>query len=180
MAGGRPQKLIDVDFVDTLRDLAFTWRDIAEQLEVGYSTLMEWKRTEYLPEADHGKKRTAEEYTDAALDAEMVNITSNKPSWGEVRVWGLLDAKGIRVTRDRMRASMKRVDPEGLERRKKKKLRVRREYDIKDVYRLVSLDGNFKLPVDLYVVGGIDEASRVTSVMQVTDTKHASVMLKHY
>ena len=180
MAGGRPQKLIDVDFVDTLRDLAFTWRDIAEQLEVGYSTLMEWKRTEYLPEADHGKKRTAEEYTDAALDAEMVNITSNKPSWGEVRVWGLLDAKGIRVTRDRMRASMKRVDPEGLERRKKKKLRVRREYDIKDVYRLVSLDGNFKLPVDLHVVGAIDVASRVTSVMQVTDTKHASVMLKHY
>ena len=98
MAGGRPQKLIDVDFVDTFRDLDFTWKDIAE-LEVGYSTLMEWKRTEYLPEADHGKKRTAEEYTDAALDDEMASITSNKPSWGEVRVWGLLEARGIRCSR---------------------------------------------------------------------------------
>ena len=59
-------------------------------------------------------------------------------------LWGALKAKNINVTREALRDSMKRIDLDGVEARKKKTVK-RRIYSVPHPNYLWHLDGNHKL-----------------------------------
>ena len=48
------------------------------------------------------------------MDELLGEIISENPSWGEKMLHGRLESMGLRVRRDTLRQSMKRVDPAGV------------------------------------------------------------------
>mgnify|MGYP005699239659 CR=1 FL=1 len=89
-------------------------------------------------------------------------------------------SQGTRITHARLRDSSKRVDPEGVEKRRLKKGKVRAHLDIYEAFEVVQMDGHFKLPWGLHVVGAIDVATRMPILIKVVDNKHSMVMLHLY
>ena len=75
---------------------------------------------------------------------------------------------------------MKRVDPEGVEKRRLKKGKVRAHLDIYEAFEVVQMDGHFKLPWGLHVVSAIDVATLMPILIKVVDNKHSMVMLHLY
>ena len=66
---------------------------------------------------------------DRKLDSAISTIKESHPNDGEVMVTGHLLHKSIRVPRHHVRASIHRVDPEGVAERKSKAIR-RRVYHV--------------------------------------------------
>ena len=84
--------------------------------------------------------------TDDELDAIVQEITMNFPSSGIRTMKGYLSANGVRVTWERVRASLWRTDPEGiLNRSIHRRLIRRRVYNVPGTLSLWHIDGNHKL-----------------------------------
>ncbi|PIK43787.1 hypothetical protein BSL78_19352 [Apostichopus japonicus] len=90
------------------------------------------------------KKDVTSVVTDAELDECVMAYVQTNPMDGEVMLKGALESKGVYVTRERLRKAIKRVDPEGVEERKRTTLK-RREYCVPGPNALWHIDGNHKL-----------------------------------
>ena len=100
-------------------------------------------------------------------DAEIDNITEKAmvtlPGIGERMLMGHFKSLGHRVQRQRLRESIKRVDPIGLEHRRQMIQRriTRRVYNVPHPHYIWHIDGNHKMNRwRLYVHGAIDGYSR--------------------
>jgi hypothetical protein len=92
--------------VNESRVLGFNWTQIQKLVNVTKSFLTAWKkRIKYVDPLD--------DITDAELD-DLVNqfILTNR-NRGEIMTWGFILSEGYRVSRDRLRQSINRVDPMG-------------------------------------------------------------------
>ncbi len=78
---------------------------------------------------------------DSDLDSELFEIIDANRNLGEIMLWGALKAKNINVTREALRDSMKRIDLDGVESRKRKTVKRR----VPHPNYLWHLDGNHKL-----------------------------------
>ena len=78
------------------------------------------------------------------MDELLGEIISENPSWGEKMLHGRLESMGLRVRRDTLRQSMKRVDPAGVEERRHRALH-RRQYKVAGPNALWHIDGHHKL-----------------------------------
>ena len=104
---------------------------------------------------------TYTEISDPALDAAISRIKEQHPNNGEVMICGYLMAEGIRVPRSRVRASIHRVDPVGVEERRRRAVR-RRVYTVPHPNHVWHIDGNNKLiRWKLVIHGCIDGYSRL-------------------
>ena len=103
---GRPSIQINIEEVEFLRALHLLWIRIAEILDISRHTLYRWLKNEGILQ-----ELQFTEISDNDLDEVMKGIKEEHPNDGEVLVSGHLLAKGIRVPRSRMRASIHRVDP---------------------------------------------------------------------
>lgn len=118
--------------------------------------------------------------SDAHLDSLVREITSLLPKCGEKTISGRLRSCNIRVPRHRIRASLKRVDPSGIERRCRGVLH-RRRYEVPSPNGLWHLDGYHKLiRWRLVIHGGIDGFSRLITFLRVAPNNLSSTVLNAF
>ena len=117
--------------------------------------------------------------TDAHLDSLVIEIASLLPRCGEKTVNRRLRS-GIRVPHQRIRASLRRVDPSGIHERCRGVLH-RRRYQVTSPNSLWHLDGYHK-PIRWWLVihSGIDGYSRLVTYLKVAPNNLASTVLSAF
>jgi hypothetical protein len=100
---------------------------------------------------------------------------------GYRKMWARLKRKGISVSRDRIMEQLRDLDPEGVNSRKKKRLR-RRAYHTKGPNYIWHIDGHDKLkPFGFSIHGCIDGFSRRIIWLEVSTTnKNPEVIAMYY
>ena len=169
---GRPSIEMDSDDVEFLLSKGFSKSKVAEMLGVSRQTL--YNKLSTLDQAHFQK------YSDISvndLDLKVRSIKSTHPNDGEVMLAGHLLSQGIRVQREKLRASIHRVDPTGTAERRSVAVR-RRVYHVDAANDVWHIDGNHKLIRWRMVVhGGIDGYSRLITFLQChTDNRSDSVL----
>ena len=136
---GRPSAILNLEDVELLRRLHFTWCRIAEILGVSRSTL--YRKIE---EEGLSQDLTYTDITDAELDLQIQAIKKVHPNDGERLMIGHLRSNGIRVPRCRVRASIHRVDPVNTVIRRRVTVR-KRVYYAEGPNSVWHIDGHHKL-----------------------------------
>ena len=118
--------------------------------------------------------------TDAQLDEILSRFVHTHPHCGRVSFQGYLRSSGLRVQESRVRDSMHRVDPRGMERRFRQALH-RRKYSVCMPNSLWHIDGHHKLVRWRIVVhGGIDGYSRLVVFLKASSNNKAETMLASF
>jgi len=116
--------------------------------------------------------------TNECLDHLVGEITTLLPRCGEKTIAGRLLARGIRIPRQRVRDSLLRVDPTGLQARCRNILQ-RRKYQVASPNALWHLDGYHKLiRWRLIIHGCIDGYSRLIVYLKISPNNCSSTVLK--
>ena len=170
---GRPSLSVDMYEVEFLRSLGFTWTDIARCLDVSRSTLYRRLDESSLPLQGYT------DIPDATLDSLVRELKLSHPNDGEVMMAAHVRARGIHVTRSRLRASIHRVDSmAGIRRHPPIRRRV---YHVEAPNSLWHIDGNHKLIRWRFVIhGAIDGYSRVVLYLRCETNNRASTVLSLY
>ncbi|XP_019862005.1 PREDICTED: uncharacterized protein LOC109590546 [Amphimedon queenslandica] len=172
---GRKRLEIDIDDVEFLRSLRFTWEKIASILCVSRSTL--YRR---LQEVGLATAITYSDITDQNLDRLIYTIKETHPNDGERLMLGHLSSYGIRVPRHRLRASIHRVDPINTALRRSTIIR-RRRYHASGPNAVWHIDGNHKMiHWHLVIHGGIDGFTRTIVFLKCSDNNRASTVLDSF
>ena len=115
--------------------------------------------------------------TDSELDVLVENISSIYPMYGEKMLIGRLRGRGVIVQRQRVRASLHRVDPVGVEHRARRVLH-HRMYSVTSPNALWHLDGYHKLiRWKIVIHGGIDGYSRLITYLRAASNKKSMSVL---
>ena len=118
--------------------------------------------------------------SDIQLDELVGHVVSLHPQSGEKTVSGRLRSQGYKIQRQRVRESLRRVDPTGVENRIKAVLH-RRVYHVQSPNSLWHLDGYHKLiRWKIVIHGGIDGYSRLITYLQVSSNNCASTVLSAF
>ena len=170
---GRPKVEVDKDRLIFLKDCGFKTKDIASFFGCSAKTI-ERRINEYaIP-------RRCDVYcavTDSELDEKVFSIVSFFPQCGQKSVDGRLKSAGVSVSRKRLRESLRRVDPMGVESRIRHVLH-RRPYSVPSPNDLWHIDGYHKLIRWRIVIhGGIDGYSRMIMFLQAATNNRADTML---
>lgn len=139
------------------------------------------KRTVERKLQSHGlSQRNFTLISDNQLDEVVAQISSNFPSCGEKMMRSRLQCQGILVQRERVRQSLRRVDPLGVERRLRRVLR-RRRYHVECPNALWHVDGYHKLiRWKLVVHGAVDGYSRLIMFLKVSTNNRAASVLSAF
>ena len=149
----------------------FLISEIATMMSVSESTIYRRMRCYGL------SKLTFSDVTEEQLDAHVAEIAKDFPFCGEKMFKQILEQKGIRVQRMRLRDSIHRVDAEGVENRRKRRLH-RRVYNVKGPNHLWHVDTNHKLVRwNFIIVGGIDGFSRLPVMLVCTNNNKSETLL---
>ena len=176
---GRPQVDLDEEDIEEMRAMDYPWEYIAELFECSLKTLQRWRNRVNF--ADSGRALTEEELSDEDLDTLIRGYVAGNPNIGEKRVLGYLKSIERKVTRQRVRDSVLRVDPEGkIQRRTDFARRIRGDFHIDRAGFMVSIDGHEKLPFRLFVYGAVDVSTRRVLYLRLSDSKKASIILRQY
>ena len=118
--------------------------------------------------------------SDKDLDALVENFVSIFPTAGQVTLAGHLSSLGYRIQRVRIRESLYRVDPLGVELRSRRLLH-RRKYKVPGPNSLWHIDGNHKLIRWRVVIhGGIDGYSRIPVYLSASSNNRSETVLQHF
>ena len=112
---GRHRYMVSQQHIEGLFLLGFNWREIASMIRVSVDNIR-MQRQEF------GMNIGQEQYSTISnndLDEIVLAVLTASPHSGERMVMGAVLARGIRVTRARLRSSVYRVDPAGRSLRKK-------------------------------------------------------------
>ncbi|PIK37126.1 hypothetical protein BSL78_26040 [Apostichopus japonicus] len=155
--------------------LGYTNKIIAEMMGVSVKSVKNLRKSFNLR-----KKDICGQVTDPQLDEMVTAALTRNPNYGEKMVHGLLASKGIKVQRQRLRQSLRRVDPQGVERRKATTLH-RRQYHVEGPNSVWHIDGNHKLIRWRFVIhGGIDGYSRIPVFLRCASNNRAETMLSSF
>ena len=117
------------------------------------------------------------EITDAHLDELVSEIVARLPNCGIRSVQSTLRVDGIILQRERVRESLRRVDPLGVETRLRTAL-CRSQYSVPSHNALWHIDGCHKLIRWWFVVhGGVDGYSRLPVYLKVSPINRADTVL---
>lgn len=136
---GRPRKIISPSF---LRDVFAKHRNISVPLLSSKITGSRWLVNQHRKAL--GIRRSFSAWTNEELDRFTSDTKEERPALGMKFVQARLRSEGIKVQRERVRQSIKRVDPVGVVLRKKKTIR-RRQYKVARPDALWHADGYHKL-----------------------------------
>ena len=145
---------VDLDDVEFLCSLKVSLTKVASLLCVSRSTI-------YRRMMDEGRViGSYTDITDNALDIVVQRLKVDHPNDGEVMMAGHLSRIGVRITRARLRASIHRVDPQGVAERSRRAIR-RRVYSVPHANYVWHIDSNHKLIRWRMVIhGAVDGYSR--------------------
>ncbi len=133
--------MISIEHVENLLEIGFSIQIISLLLGVS-------KRTVERHMAENGL-RVHHRYSalsDTDRDSVVLDVLTQFPTAGYNRITGYLRARGIRAQRDRVRNSMRRVNPEGVFLRSFHLFTTnRRRYTVKGPQSLWHIDGHQKL-----------------------------------
>jgi len=118
--------------------------------------------------------------TDAELDSVVESILRSFPNAGYQRMSDFLTSRGLRVQQNRIRSSMRRVDPHGcLLRSLEMNTLHRRCYRVYGLLVLWHIDGNHKLiRWRIVIYGGIDGYSRMIVYLKASTNNHADTVFR--
>ena len=171
---GRPRIQIDEHQLGFLVEGGFRVKDIAGIFSCSRRTI---------ERRMHDLGARASDYSsvsDAELDDLVGSIVDLYPQSGQKTVSGRLRSQGYRVQRHRVRESLRRVDPSGVEARVRTVLH-RRKYHVRSPNSLWHLDGYHKLiRWKIVIHGGIDGYSRLITYLRVAGNNRASTVLSGF
>lgn len=170
---GRPPICIPEQALSTLLEQEFTQVEIAKMLGCSAKTVS--RRM-----AEFGLSRFAQytQITDAELDTLVKDFVSNFPTAGQKTLAGHLSTLGYRIQRFKIRESLYRVDPCGVEQRSRQLLH-RRKYKVAGPNSLWHIDGNHKLVRWRIVIhGGIDGYSRIPVYLSASSNNRSETVLQ--
>lgn len=171
---GRPPIVIAQEQLEFLLDKGFKIKDIAIMFGCSVRTIERRMRDYQLSPSRYSL------ITDMDLDCLVEEITSANPLSGEKTVCGKLRCQKIFLQRWRIRESLHRVDPVGIESRKRRILH-RRVYRVQSPNSLWHLDGYHKLiRWKIVIHGGIDGYSRLVTFLQAASNNRASTVLSAF
>lgn len=171
---GRPEVSIDEDQLRFLIEQGFKVIDISRMFKCS-------RRTIERRMADFGivYSRFAN-ITDLELDTYTREINSLFPRCGVNLMLGRLRSSGIIVQRERVRESLRRIDPTGVVARCRRSLH-RRVYSVPSANALWHIDGYHKLIRWRFVIhGGIDGFSRLVTYLNVAVNNRADTVLASF
>lgn len=137
---GRPRTSISVNQIEFLREMHFSWANIANIIGVSERTLRRWRQ-------ETGEDRFEERWSnnsDEELTRVMTEISQRTSNVGETRMTGALRCRGIRVQRRRIRQILRDIDPLASALRWRRAV-YRRRYSVPYPNALWHIDGNHKL-----------------------------------
>lgn len=170
---GRPQIQIDEGHLLTLIKAHFSTCDIAKILRVSPKTIQ--RRVDQYGFSD---EVCFSDVDDVLLDEITKQFVSTHPNSGERSLSGYLRSIGLRIQRTRVRESLMRVDPTGVQSRFRQVLH-RRRYNVCMPNSLWHIDGYHKLIKWRIVVhGGIDGFSRLPVYLKASTNNRAETVLK--
>lgn len=105
---GRVCKEIDDNVVTQLLSLGFSFKYIADHLNLHRNTLLNWRKKSLFLQP-----KTA--LTNDQLDEVILQHIENQPRRGEKMIAAYLSSCGYRVFRSQLRASILRIDPDGID-----------------------------------------------------------------
>ena len=135
---GRPRFSVSKEQLLYLSSLSFSWTDISHMLGISRMTVYR-RRIEYGLSRD-----TSNNLSDEQLHTILREIKAGKPDLGEVIVMGQIHGLGYRVTRDRLRQALRRIDPLHTALRWGGGLTSRRPYNVRGPNSLWHI-GNFSV-----------------------------------
>ncbi|XP_074659295.1 uncharacterized protein LOC141912030 isoform X2 [Tubulanus polymorphus] len=161
MVRGRPKREIPYQSLEYLILHTFTYKEIGIMFNVCERTI-----AQRVMEFGLRVSNMSDKLSDDILDDIVADAVAIHPNWGEKLHAGHIQSLGLRVQRDRIRESLRRVDPDGIDERKRKTLK-RREYWVPGPNFIWHVDGNHKLIRWRIVIhGGIDGFSRIPVFMR--------------
>ena len=171
---GRPALEIPEHQLRFLLENSFKIRDIAGMFACSTRTIQRRMR-------DFGiDPNRFSDINDVHLDEAVSEIATQLPDCGIRSVQSMLRASGLVLQRERVRQSLHRVDPIGIETRLRRGLH-RRQYHVSSPNALWHIDGYHKLIRWRMVIhGGIDGYSRVPVYLTVASNNTAGTVLKAF
>ncbi|XP_076814819.1 uncharacterized protein LOC143461059 isoform X2 [Clavelina lepadiformis] len=172
---GRKRIPITQEQIEFLLAQDFNIHEIASTLNVSKRTV-EYRMNEFDLAVSH-------KYTildDEELDEKVFNLTKHFPNSGYKAIQAALKSQGVCVQRGRLRKSVKKVDPTGVERRKVKCIQ-RRVYSVRSPLALWHIDSHHKLIRWRFVIHGcIDGFSRLVVYLSCQDNNRAATVVRHF
>lgn len=169
---GRPCIPISEEQLSSLLEHHYTITDIARLLLVSPRTIRRRVIQYNLEELS-----SYSNILDSELDDLAKLFVQNHPNLGQKSFEGFLRSCGIKIQRSRVRDSLMRVDPFGVQNRFRHVLR-RRQYSVAMPNSLWHLDGHHKLiRWHIIVHGGIDGFSRLPVFIEAANNNRASTVL---
>ena len=169
---GRPKYIIFEEVLLNLKSLGYTWQEVSSLLLVSRTTL--WRRVEELGLRDRIGFSTV---TDEELDQIVQSFISvHGCHVGFSMVYGHISSLGMKVQRDRVRACLRRVDPQN-SRLRWATVITRRTYSVPGPNSLWHIDGHHSLiNRGLVIHGCIDGFSRLICFLKCgTNNKKQTV-----
>ena len=172
---GRPMISISEQELIELLQLQFTQTEIAKMYGCSHRTvrrrIAQFGLEEFIRYDD---------IDDRGLDTTVSEFVVSFPCAGQKTIEGHLKAQGHHVQRWRIRESLLRVDPWGVEQRTQRILH-RRTYNVPGPNSLWHIDGHHKLIRWRIVVhGGIDGYSRIPVYLHASDNNRAETVFKSF
>ena len=172
---GRPTIVMSVSELTNLLELQFTQAEIARLLGCSPRTIRRRILQYGLDELTQ-----FDSIGDQDLDDSEAYLVSHFPTAGQKTMAGILWSQGHRVQRWRIRDSMLRVDPWGVQQRSRRILH-RRQYRVTGPNSLWHIDGLHKLIRWRIVIhGGIDGYSRIPVYLCASDNNRANTVLTYF
>ena len=172
---GRPEIPIAEEHLATLLEHHFTVRAIATMFNVSARTIRR-RITQYGLDDD----LTPSDISDSQLDAITLQFTATHPNSGQRTLDGFLRGVGLRVLRCRLRDSLLRVDPRGVQDRLRRALH-RRRYNVCMPNSMWHIDGYHKLiRWRIIIHAGIDGYSRLPVFLKASTNNRADTMLQSF
>ena len=169
---GRPSLIISKEQIGYLMECNFTVNEMSDILGVSKRTV-ERRMNQY--ELTNMNRFTA--INDERLDAIVSEIKGSSPDCGSKLLSGYLRARNIHVQRRRVRESLTRVDPLGIQARRCRTVH-RRVYNVSRPLALWHLDGNHKLIRWRFVVHGcVDGYTRIPVYLKCSTNNKANTVL---
>ena len=165
---GRPRVEVELDDVEFLCSLKLSLTKAASLLGVSRSTI--YRRM----------KEEGRVISDNALDLLIQRLKVDHPHDGEVMMAGHLTRIGIRISRARLRASIHRVDPDGVVERSRCAIK-RRVYSVPHANYVWHIDSNHKLIRWRMVIhGAVDGYSRKILYLKCANDNKASTVVPFF
>ncbi|XP_047231291.1 uncharacterized protein LOC124874117 [Girardinichthys multiradiatus] len=174
---GRPSIILPPEVIETHLHFGHTAADITNLFGVS-----EWTIRRRMAQYGIRLHDLLTPLNDEDLDEKATQIQQHQPNCGYKMMLGHLNAQGIHIQRQRVQASMRRVDPRGvLMQTLQLNPRRRRRYSVPAPNSLWHIDGNHKLIRWRIVVhGGTDGFSRLIVYLSAsTNNRAATVQLSH-